>query len=240
MPVQYQEARRRASQTSWKRMNQVHDRLKRVIDNIADAATRSGREPEDITLIAVSKTFGADDIEPVLRAQHRVFGENRVQESQGKWPNLKQKYPNTQLHLIGPLQTNKAKDAVQLFDCIQTLDREKLARILANEMRAANRQLEVFVQVNVGLEEQKAGIEPDAVDTFVEQCRVTHGLNVVGLMCIPPADKDPLKYFEMTANMAQRNGLSKLSMGMSGDYETAILCGATHVRVGSAIFGSRG
>jgi pyridoxal phosphate enzyme (YggS family) len=190
--------------------------------------------------VAVSKTFDAADIEPVLNIPHRVFGENRVQESYGKWPGLKQAYPDTVLHLIGPLQSNKTREAVELFDCIETLDREKLAKTLAREIQAAGRSPELFIQVNTGLEPQKAGIAPDAIDTFVKACRETYDLPVSGLMCIPPVDEEPALHFALLAKLAKRNGLNKLSMGMSGDFETAIEMGATHVRVGSAIFGSRG
>jgi pyridoxal phosphate enzyme (YggS family) len=221
-------------------MTTIQDRYKEVARRIEAAAARAGRKRDDVTLIAVSKTFSAEDIEPVLRIPHATFGENRVQESQGKWPGLKQKYPDARLHLIGPLQTNKAKEAVALFDCIETVDREKLAKMLAREMEAAGRRLSVFIQVNTGLEDQKAGIAPDGTDEFVKLCRDTYQLDVLGLMCIPPFDAEPTMHFMLLAELAARNGLNKLSMGMSGDYEVAIECGATHVRVGSAIFGTRG
>jgi pyridoxal phosphate enzyme (YggS family) len=210
-----------------------------VTTRIAAAAKRAGRNPADITLVAVSKTFDSDEIVPVLDIPHRVFGENRVQESYGKWPQLKERYPDTVLHLIGPLQTNKTREAVELFDCIETLDREKLARTLAREIDAAGKSPELFIQVNTGLEPQKAGIPPQDVDQFVKTCRSTYGLPVSGLMCIPPADEEPSLHFALLAKLAKRNGLAKLSMGMSGDFETAIELGATHIRVGSAIFGSR-
>jgi pyridoxal phosphate enzyme (YggS family) len=239
LPVQYQEATWRASKTTGK-MTAIADRYNEVIRRTGEAAARTGRDISDVTLVAVSKTFDAEDIEPVLQIPHFIFGENRVQESQGKWPGLKLKYPQTQLHLIGPLQTNKTREALALFDCIQTVDREKLVRVLAKEIQAAGRTPELFVQVNTGLEQQKAGINPKAADEFVKLCRDTYQLEITGLMCIPPHDEDPAPHFKLLAKLAKRNGLNKLSMGMSGDYEMAIECGATHVRVGSAIFGSRG
>lgn len=220
--------------------NQITQNYNEVMSRIAAAAGRAGRQTEDITLVAVSKTFGPEDIEPVLQIPHLTFGENRVQESYGKWPELKSRYPDTVLHLIGPLQTNKAREAVSLFDCIETLDREKLARTLAKEIQAAGKAPELFVQVNTGLEPQKAGIEPQELDGFIQTCRTIYDLPVTGLMCIPPVDEEPALHFALLAKLAGRNGLAKLSMGMSGDFETAIELGATHVRVGSAIFGARG
>lgn len=220
--------------------NQITQNYNEVMSRIAAAAGRAGRQTEDITLVAVSKTFGPEDIEPVLQIPHLTFGENRVQESYGKWPELKSRYPDTVLHLIGPLQTNKAREAVSLFDCIETLDREKLARTLAKEIQAAGKAPELFVQVNTGLEPQKAGIEPQELDGFIQTCRTIYDLPVTGLMCIPPVDEEPALHFALLAKLAGRNGLAKLSMGMSGDFETAIELGATHVRVGSAIFGERG
>lgn len=220
--------------------NQITQNYNEVMSRIAAAAGRAGRQTEDITLVAVSKTFGPEDIEPVLQIPHRTFGENRVQESYGKWPELKSRYPDTVLHLIGPLQTNKAREAVSLFDCIETLDREKLARTLAKEIQAVGKAPELFVQVNTGLEPQKAGIEPQELDGFIQTCRTIYDLPVTGLMCIPPVDEEPALHFALLAKLAGRNGLAKLSMGMSGDFETAIELGATHVRVGSAIFGARG
>jgi PLP dependent protein len=190
-------------------------------------------------LVAVSKTFGADEIEPVLQAGQRVFGENRVQEAQGKWPGLRTKYPDLELHLIGPLQSNKAAEAVALFDVIQTVDRPKIAEALSKEMKKAGRSLKCLVQVNTGREPQKAGLLPEVVDDFLQLCQQAYRLNVVGLMCIPPFEEDPIPHFKMLAQMAARNGLGELSMGMSGDFEAAIAEGATYVRVGSAIFGSR-
>ena len=221
-------------------MNTVSERYSDVVARIETAARNSGRRAGDITLVAVAKTFAADAIEPVLELGHTVFGENRVQESQGKWPALKQKFPSTELHLIGPLQSNKTREAVALFDCIETLDREKLARVLANEIQAAGRSPELFIQVNTGHEAQKAGIRPEDADGFLKLCNGSYGLDIAGLMCIPPFDEEPEPHFTLLAEIARRNGLSKLSMGMSGDFETAIELGATHVRVGSAIFGSRG
>ena len=214
-------------------------RLERVRANIAEAAKESGRAPGDVHLVAVSKTFEADAIRPVLDAGHSLFGENRVQEALGKWPGLKQAYPDARVHLIGPLQTNKARDAVGLFDCIETVDRPKLARVLAREMEQAERSIPVFVQVNTGAEPQKAGVLPDDTDALVELCREECGLEVAGLMCIPPVEEEPALHFALLEKIAARNGLAGLSMGMSADYETAVEFGATHVRVGSAIFGPR-
>lgn len=214
-------------------------RYHEVTARIEAAARRAGRNPGDVTLVAVSKTFDAEDIQPVLDIPHRVFGENRVQEAHSKWPELKACYTGTILHLIGPLQTNKTREAVELFDCIETVDREKLARTLAKEIQAAGKSPELFIQVNTGLEPQKAGIHPQDVDQFVKTCLNTYSLPVSGLMCIPPVDEEPALHFALLAKLAKSNGLAKLSMGMSGDFETAIELGATHVRVGSAIFGSR-
>jgi pyridoxal phosphate enzyme (YggS family) len=213
--------------------------LAAIRNRISAAHKRFGAPPEQVELIAVSKTFGLEAIEPLLGAGQRLFGENRVQEAQGKWPDLKARYPDTQLHLIGPLQTNKVRDAVELFDVIQTLDRDKLAGALAKEMERCERRLPCFVQVNIGLEPQKAGIEPAETAAFVERCRNVHGLEIIGLMCIPPADQPPGPYFAHLAGLAKAAGVDKLSMGMSADFETAIAMGATHVRVGSALFGSR-
>ncbi len=218
-------------------MNTITQRYNDVMVRIEKAAGKSGRSATDITLVAVSKTFAAADIEPVLELGHRVFGENRVQESMSKWPALKQDYAGTSLHLIGPLQTNKAREAVDLFDAIETLDREKLARTLAKEIQSAGKAPELFIQVNTGNEPQKAGILAGEADEFLKQCTGTYDLTVTGMMCIPPFDEDPTPHFTLLADIAKRNGLAKLSMGMSGDFETAIELGATHVRVGSAIFG---
>ena len=215
------------------------DRLTEVRQRI-DAAVRSaGRDPADVTLVAVSKTHGADRVREMLDAGQRVFGENRVQEAQEKFPDLKSAYPDLELHLIGPLQTNKARDAVKLFDVIQSVDRERLAVVLAKEMAHLGRRPSCYIQVNTGEEAQKAGVAPADVDAFVATCRDTHGLPVVGLMCIPPVDEEPALHFALLAKIAARNGLAKVSMGMSADYETAVRLGATHVRVGSALFGAR-
>ncbi|TPM26027.1 YggS family pyridoxal phosphate-dependent enzyme [Mesorhizobium sp. B2-3-5] len=206
---------------------------------IAAAEQEAGREAGAVTLVAVSKTFDAADISPVIEAGQRVFGENRVQEAQGKWPDLKQAFPDIELHLIGPLQSNKAKEAVALFDVIETVDREKIAAELAKEIARQGRAPRLYVQVNTGSEPQKAGIEPREAVAFVARCRDVHGLAIEGLMCIPPADENPGPHFALLEKLARKAGVAKLSMGMSGDYETAIAFGATSVRVGSAIFGSR-
>ena len=211
-------------------------RLAAVKAAIAAAAPK-GCQPA--ALVAVSKTFAADDIRPVLQAGQRVFGENRVQEAEAKWPGLKAEFPGVELHLIGPLQSNKAADAVALFDVIQTVDREKIAAELAREMKKQGRAPKLFVQVNTGLEPQKAGIDPRQALAFITRCRDVHGLAIEGLMAIPPADENPGPHFALLAKLAKEAGLSSLSMGMSGDYETALAFGASHVRVGSAIFGGR-
>lgn len=218
---------------------EIEERLLDVKTKIAKAAEDCGRTSNDISLIAVSKTFDSDAIRPVLVAGQRYFGENRVQESQGKWPQLKAEFPDVELHLIGPLQSNKAADAVALFDVIQTVDREKIANALSDEMQKQGRQLACYVQVNTGLEEQKAGVAPDETVAFVEMCRDQLNMNIVGLMCIPPADENPGPHFALLAKLAEKAGVKKLSMGMSGDFETAVQFGATAVRVGSAIFGAR-
>ena len=220
-------------------MGGVTENLAAVRSDIETAAKSVDRDPARVTLIAVSKTFDADAIRPVLQAGQRVFGENRVQEAEGKWPQLREEFPDIQLHLIGPLQTNKVKQALPLFDVIQTLDRPKLARMLAEQMEKTGRRPDCFIQVNTGEEEQKAGVLPADVDTFVALCRDELGLPVVGLMCIPPVDEQPAPHFALLSKMADRNGLESLSMGMSADYQTAVMLGATHVRVGSAIFGKR-
>ncbi len=214
-------------------------RLEDVRARIAEAARAAGRDPGEVSLIAVSKTFPAAAIAPVLAAGQRHFGENRVQEAREKWPALKEAHPDVTLHLIGPLQTNKVKYAVRLFDVIHTVDRPKLAAALAREMDKRGRHLPVFVQVNTGEEPQKAGVLPGEANAFIEQCRGEYGLNVIGLMCIPPVDEEPALHFALLEKIARAHGLEKLSMGMSHDYETAIAFGATHVRVGSAIFGPR-
>tara|TARA_R110001592_G_scaffold139720_9_gene359809 strand:- start:2953 stop:3648 length:696 start_codon:yes stop_codon:yes gene_type:complete len=213
--------------------------LRAVKAQIEAAEKVAGRATGDVTLVAVGKVQPVEKVEAVLAEGQRIFGENRVQEAQGKWPELKARYPDVTLHLIGPLQTNKAADAIALFDVIETVDRPKLARVLAAEMKKQGRMLECFVQVNTGEEDQKAGVLPADADAFIETCRDEHGLNIVGLMCIPPADDEPALHFALLREIARRHDLEKLSMGMSGDYEIAIEFGATHVRVGTAIFGDR-
>lgn len=213
-------------------------RLSEIVARINRAASRiEGTTPPE--LVAVSKTFGADAILPLIAAGQRRFGENRVQEAQAKWPELKAQYPDLILHLIGPLQTNKAKDAVALFDFIESVDREKLARVLAEEMARQDKQLPCFVQVNIGNEPQKAGIAVSDTIDFVAYCQNDLGLQVVGLMCIPPVDVPPGPFFGQLKTLAEQAGLEKLSMGMSADFETAVLMGASQVRVGSALFGTR-
>jgi pyridoxal phosphate enzyme (YggS family) len=214
-------------------------RLNAVKEKIARAEAEAGHRAGSVTLVAVSKTFSADDIHPVIEAGQRVFGENRVQEAQAKWPGLKTGESGIELHLIGPLQSNKAKEAVALFDVIETVDREKIAAALAAEMKKQARSPKLFVQVNTGSEPQKAGIDPRETVAFVERCRKAHELAIEGLMCIPPIDENPGPHFALLEKLARQTGVAKLSMGMSADYETAIAFGATHVRVGSAIFGSR-
>lgn len=218
----------------------VHEGLKKVLNGVAQAAGAAGRDPSRVTLIAVSKTFDAPEIVPVIEAGQRVFGENRVQEAKGKWPALRMRWPDIELHLIGPLQSNKAAEAVELFDAIHTVDRPKIAEAIGKEMRRQGKALKLFVQVNTGREPQKAGIDPDQADAFLKACREDHGLEIAGLMCIPPVEEDPAPHFRLLAEIAKRNGIPALSMGMSGDYAAAVACGATHVRVGSAIFGTRG
>ncbi|MDT8343564.1 MAG: YggS family pyridoxal phosphate-dependent enzyme [Thermohalobaculum sp.] len=205
---------------------------------ISAAARAAGRDPAAITLVAVSKVQPAERIEAVLAEGHRVFGENRVQEAASRWPALRDRFPGVELHLIGPLQSNKVRQAVALFDVIQSVDRAKLARRLADAMAETGRHLPVFVQVNTGAEPQKAGCLPADTEALVADCRAA-GLEVRGLMCIPPADEPPAPHFARLADLAARCGLGALSMGMSGDFETAVAHGATHVRVGSALFGAR-
>lgn len=217
----------------------VADNLAGVRARIDGATQAAGRAPGSVTLVAVSKGHGVDAIRAALECGQRVFGENRVQEAQEKWPPLKADYPDAVVHLIGPLQTNKTADAVALFDVIQTLDREKLARSLAKEMDRLGRAPDLFVQVNTGEEPQKAGVLPLEADSFIKKCRDEMGLPVVGLMCIPPIDENPALHFALLADMAARNGLHRLSMGMSADFETAVRLGATELRVGTAIFGTR-
>jgi len=216
----------------------VLERFAEIKARMAKVAKEAGRA-DDTTLVAVTKTFGAEDILPVLEAGHRVYGENRVQEAEGKWPALRERFPGLELHLIGPLQSNKAADAVALFDVIETVDREKIARALKAEMDKQGKPLKLYVQVNTGLEPQKAGIAPDETARFVGLCRDELGLDIVGLMCIPPAEENPGPHFALLRKLARESDVAKLSMGMSSDFETAIGFGATSVRVGSAIFGSR-
>jgi len=213
--------------------------LARVRGEIAAACTDAKRDPASVTLIAVSKTFGAEAIEPVIAAGQRVFGENRVQEAKAKWPPLRAAHPGIELHLIGPLQSNKAKEAVALFDAIHSVDRPSIAEALAKEIAKQNRHPTLFVEVNTGEEPQKAGVLPHEADAFIKTCRETHGLTIAGLMCIPPFEEAPAPHFALAAKIAARNGLSLLSMGMSADFAAAIAFGATHVRVGTAIFGGR-
>ncbi len=220
-------------------MSEGAQRLAEVRSRIDAAARAAGRDPDDVTLVAVSKMHGADRVRELLDAGQRVFGENRVQEAQEKFPSLKTEYPDIELHLIGPLQTNKVRDAVTLFDVIQSVDRDKLAAALAKEMERTGRRPTCYIQVNTGEEPQKAGVLPNDVDAFVASCRETHRLPVVGLMCIPPVDEEPSLHFALLAKMAARNDLPIVSMGMSADYETAVRLGATHVRVGTALFGHR-
>ena len=220
-------------------MDESTARLEAISRRCAEAAAVSGRDAADVTLVAVSKTFGPEEILPVLAAGHRVFGENRVQEAQGKWPGLRDEYPDVELHLIGPLQSNKAAEAVALFDVIETLDREKIAKELAKEIAKQGRSPKLFVQVNTGNEPQKAGIDPREAVAFVKWCGEEHGLTISGLMCIPPFDENPGPHFALLRKLAGECGVPLISMGMSGDFETAVEMGATHVRVGSAIFGSR-
>ena len=220
-------------------MTSAVDNLALVLKTIDEAARQAKRPAGSVQLVAVSKTFDADAIRPVIEAGQRVFGENRVQEAQSKWPELKAEFSDIELHLIGPLQSNKAKEAVALFDVIETIDREKIAAELAKEIARQGKTPKLYVQVNTGLEEQKAGIDPREAVAFVKRCREVHGLAIDGLMCIPPADENPGPHFALLAKIAREAGVDKFSMGMSGDYETAITFGATSVRVGSAIFGSR-
>lgn len=213
--------------------------LANVAAELKAALLEAGRKEDAVKVVAVSKMFDAARIKPALKAGHRIFGENRVQEAQGKWPALKADYPDIELHLIGPLQSNKAKDAVALFDVIETIDRAKIARAVAAEMEKQGRCPRLLVQVNTGEEDQKAGIAPDDTEPFLNACREEYGLEVAGLMCIPPVDDDPAPHFALLAKLAAQNGLDMVSMGMSADYAIAAQLGATHVRVGSAIFGSR-
>jgi pyridoxal phosphate enzyme (YggS family) len=220
-------------------MTSAIENLTIVRGNIERAEREAGRAQGAVTLVAVSKTFAAEEIAPVLVAGQRVFGENRVQEAQGKWPALRERFPDLKLHLIGPLQSNKTREAVALFDAFHAVDRPKIAEALAAEMSKQGRVLELFVQVNTGEEQQKAGVMPREAEGLVRLCREQLGLAITGLMCIPPVDDQPAVHFAFLAKLAKDLGVAGVSMGMSSDYETAIALGATHVRVGSQIFGSR-
>lgn len=213
--------------------------LSAVEQDIARACKEARRDRSSVTLVAVSKTFNADAIAPVIEAGQRVFGENRVQEAKAKWPGLISIYPGIALHLIGPLQSNKAKEAVALFDAIHSVDRPSICEALAKEFASQGRRPQLFVQLNTGEEPQKAGVAPSEADSFIASCREKYGLPISGLMCIPPVNDAPAPHFALTAKIAARNGLKNLSMGMSADFAIAIALGATHVRVGSAIFGKR-
>jgi PLP dependent protein len=213
--------------------------LARVREEIAAACAEARRDPASVTLIAVSKTFAAEAIEPVIAAGQGVFGENRVQEAKAKWPALRAAHPGLELHLIGPLQSNKAKEAVALFDAIHSVDRPTIAEALAREIAKQGKKPTLFVEINTGAEPQKAGVLPEEADAFIKICRETHRLEIAGLMCIPPFEEAPAPHFALTAKIAARNGLKLLSMGMSADFASAIAFGATHVRVGTAIFGAR-
>jgi pyridoxal phosphate enzyme (YggS family) len=221
-------------------MGDAAERLAGVKTRMAAALEGQGRDPDTVTLIAVSKTFETDAIRPVIAAGQRHFGENRVQEAKAKWPALQAETPGIVLHLIGPLQSNKAKEAVELFDAIHSIDREKIARAVAAEMKKQDKRLELFVQVNTGEEPQKAGVMPREAVAFVKMCREELGLEIAGLMCIPPVEEEPAVHFAFLRKLAGEAGVSGLSMGMSDDFETAVEFGATYVRVGSAIFGGRG
>ncbi|BBU61159.1 YggS family pyridoxal phosphate enzyme [Methylosinus sp. C49] len=217
----------------------VVDRLNAAKDAIAVRARDCGREPAEITLVCVTKTFPAEAAVPLLEAGHRVYGENKVQEARAKWGELRQRFSGVELHLIGPLQSNKTREAVETFDVIESVDRPKIAEALAEEMRRQGKRLRLLVQVNTGAEPQKAGVLPQEADAFIAECRQKHGLEIAGLMCVPPVGEQASPHFALLAEIAARNGLKELSMGMSSDYELAIQLGATHVRIGSAIMGER-
>jgi hypothetical protein len=217
----------------------IRANLATVSDAIAAAERAAGRAAGSVTLVAISKAHPQDSARAALEAGHRVFGENRAQEAMAKWPALREAFPENELHMVGPLQTNKARDAVALFDVVETVDRPRLARALAKEMDRSGRRPDCFIEINTGEEPQKAGVLPQDADAFIAACRDEYGLPVVGLMCIPPLDEAPAMHFALLAEIARRNGLDGLSMGMSADYEIAVRFGATHVRVGTAIFGER-
>lgn len=213
--------------------------LDEIKEEIAAALKEAGREANAVAITAVTKKHGSERILPALEAGHRVFGENRVQEAQGKWRPLREKFPDIELRLIGPLQSNKAKEAVALFDVIETVDREKIARVLAEEMKSQNKRPQLLIQVNTGEEAQKSGVAPAEMSDFLAKCRDEYGLEIKGLMSIPPLEDDPAPHFALLEKLARRHGLSELSMGMSGDYRIAAQLGATHVRIGTGIFGAR-
>jgi PLP dependent protein len=219
--------------------SEVAGRLRLVRQEIALAAEAADRDPAEVRLVAVTKTVASSAIEEAINAGQRIFGENRVQEARNKWPDLREQHAGLELHLIGPLQTNKVRDAVALFDVIETVDRPKLARALAEEMRRAGKSPRLFAQINTGEEPQKAGVLPGEVDEFITLCRETFGLSIEGLMCIPPLDEEPAMHFALLAKIAERLGVKELSMGMSGDFARALQFGATYVRIGTAIFGAR-
>jgi pyridoxal phosphate enzyme (YggS family) len=214
-------------------------RIAAVREDIARACRDAGRDPATVTLVAISKTFAAEAIEPVIAAGQRIFGENRVQEAKAKWPPLTARHDGLELHLVGPLQSNKAKDAVALFDAIHSVDRDSVAEALGKEIARQGRRPVLFAEINTGAEPQKSGVLPEHADAFIAACRDRYGLSIAGLMCIPPQSEAPAPHFALTAKIARRNGLKLLSMGMSADYPVAIAFGATHVRVGTAIFGER-
>jgi pyridoxal phosphate enzyme (YggS family) len=217
----------------------VESPLAKVRGEIARACVQAGRDPATVTLVAIAKTFGATAIEPVIAQGQRVFGENRVQEAKAKWPPLRERYGGLELHLVGPLQSNKAKEAVAMFEAIHSLDRPSLAEALAKEIAKQGRKPALFIELNTGAEPQKSGVLPEQADGFVAACRNRYALEIAGLMCLPPAGEAPAPHFALTAKIARRNGLAFLSMGMSADFPIAIQFGATHVRVGTAIFGER-
>ena len=216
------------------------DRLAAVRSEIGKACRDAGRTPDSVTLVAISKTFGADAIVPAIDAGQRVFGENRVQEAKAKWPELRERHAGIELHLVGPLQSNKVREAVAIFDFIHTVDRPKIATALSEEIAKQGKRPRLLVEINTGAEPQKAGVLPENADAFIAECREKHGLFIEGLMCIPPLDEAAAPHFALTEKIAKRNGLPLLSMGMSADFANAIQFGATHVRVGTAIFGERG
>ena len=229
-----------ATETASQLTDHLPTGLAAVEEAVVRACKEARRDRASVTLVAVSKTFGADAVEPVIKAGQCVFGENRVQEAKAKWPELISGYPGISLHLIGPLQSNKTKEAVALFDAIHSVDRPSLCEALAKEFRSQTRRPLLFVQLNTGEEPQKAGSAPADADSFIASCREKYDLPISGLMCIPPVDEAAAPHFALTAKIAARNGLKNLSMGMSADFATAIQMGATHIRVGSAIFGHRG